>query len=248
MTEVVYLSILSIILFAALLVFVAGLYRIFNQKLDDEKRKGLQLMLEVQENERRLIAQEVHDNLNPLLAIIHMQTESITPSIQNHQNGETLSDIQKQLQQAIGICRNIAHDLTPFLPKQSHLQQMLLDRIERIRGSGKLTINFHYQLNGFEILPQPAASIFRMVSELLNNTIKHSNATAIHLHISTENKKMILQYKDNGQNENVSLIPAGIGMSSINSRIELLNGKWNYSSGKDGMQASIELPLKELIA
>jgi signal transduction histidine kinase len=247
MSDIIYISLLSFILLLALLAFTYGLYKVLNKKLDNEKRKGIQMVLDAQERERQAIGREVHDHLGPMLSIISMQAENIAETADELKTKSALFDIQKQLKETITACRDISHHLTPYLNDYVSLEQMLDERIRRIKTNSTIEIDFSYTCGHQNFQPPKAAAVFRIVSELLNNTIKHSGASKIVLHVQCNPQQLMIQYKDDGKGIASNEQNNGTGIRNMKSRAELLNGLWKQPTVAKGYAVDILLPLKELI-
>ena len=87
------------------------LYQHFIGKIERQQREAMQAVLDAQENERKQIAKEVHDNLGPLLSITGMQLEAAMANVKETE-ALLLNDAYKQLKQSIEICRNISVSYT----------------------------------------------------------------------------------------------------------------------------------------
>ncbi|MBS1773986.1 MAG: hypothetical protein JST82_14100 [Bacteroidetes bacterium] len=242
-----YIMLFAVTVFAVLFLFMYMLYRHFVQKLERQQRESVQAILETQENERRTIALEVHDNLGPLLSITNMRIEALTAATDNeHAKGE-LNHVHKQLKDAIFVCRDISHELTPFLNTEIGLQQMISDHVQKINAAGKLQVVFNCNIADVKIHHQKSASLCRVLMELLNNTIKHAHAQQAVIDMGVKGTQFILGYTDDGVGMKATT-GNGIGMKNIQSRVQLLNGQLQtvQHDGK-GVDIRIKIPLKELI-
>lgn len=241
-----YIILFGVALFLMLFIFMYLTYKHFVQKIEQQKRENIKSVLEVQERERRIIALEVHDNLGPLLSITNMQLEALMIAEGNEQIKEDLQDVYKQLKRAVAICRDISHELTPFLNNKIGLQQMINEYLGKINTTGKIDANFNCDIGSTVIAQKNAASICRIVLELLTNTIKHADAKHASIDIAIKNNHMHLIYNDDGKGMQKKS-SSGIGMKNINSRVQLLNGQLqiaNPSAG--GIDVRIKIPVKEL--
>lgn len=220
-------------------------YKHFVQKIEKQRRENIQSVLEVQERERRTIALEVHDNLGPLLSITSMQIEALMAGADDKHVRGGMQEVHQQLKRAIYICRDISHELTPFLNEKTGLERMVHEHLQKINTTGKIKVSFNYNIGNIPISQQHAASICRVVLELLTNTIKHAEAKNSNIEMSIKNTQFILLYTDDGK----GLQPnssSGIGMKNIQSRVELLNGILQIGQPYQGIKVTIKIPLKEL--
>lgn len=230
-----------------LLVFMYMLYQHFIGKIERQQREAMQAVLDAQENERKQIAKEVHDNLGPLLSITGMQLEAAMANVKETE-ALLLNDAYKQLKQSIEICRNISHELTPFLSSGNTLDAILQDYVQRVSNTRLITVDYRYLLGNLQIGHQASASLCRIVLELIANTIRHAHANHIGISISSHLQTVHLHYYDDGigikENKN-----EGIGLRNIQSRVHLLNGQLNIGQyDPHGVEVKIKIPVKELIA
>lgn len=242
-----YIIVFSVILFVSILFFTFKIYLFFTRKIERQQRENMQSVLETQENERQSIAREVHDNLGPLLSITNMQVESVIAGTAG--DVALLEEIQKQLGYAILICRDISHALTPLLYEQSDLYDMVNEHVEKINRTGKLAIRFEYGLQHVNIHNQKAASICRIVLELMNNTLKHANASVAELQMTEKDKQLLLVYSDDGRGMGETDARHGIGQRNIATRVHLLNGQLQPEQPKNrrGFSIRIKIPISELL-
>lgn len=246
MNSFYYIIVFATALFTGLFLFMYVLYRHFIKKIDKQQRENMQAILETQENERRQIALEVHDNLGPLLSITGMQMETLMANKQGDES-KAMQDVYLQMKQAVEICRDISHNLTPMLNTQSRLDEMLIDYINMVNKTKRIAIQFVYDLNDVEIQQQKSASLCRIVQELVTNTLKHADAKNIHILITRQSSWIILTYTDDGKGM-LQVSGNGIGIKNIQSRVLLLNGHLSYGQGtSNGIEVKIKIPVNELI-
>lgn len=241
------IALLTVLLFIAILIFTIRLYTHFTRKISKQERKNMQSVLETQESERRAIAKEVHDNLCPLLSITNMQVEASMRNISDAGTLELMSEVQSQLKHAIYICRDISHELTPSLHERTSLQDMINDYVIKIQNTRKIEIAFRHALEQVVIHHQKAASICRIVLELMNNTIKHAQAKQIRIEMREKDSFFLLAYSDDGIGMDHENMTHGIGLQNIVSRVQTLNGQLNMSMPVSrGCDIMIRIPIKEL--
>ncbi|MCU0326913.1 MAG: ATP-binding protein [Spirosomaceae bacterium] len=225
-----------------IIVFGVGLvFRFNNEKLDAEKRLAserqqiAQKIISAQEVERQRVAQDLHDDLGSTLSLLKYRLiES------NEVFGNQLFDEIKIADKAVEDLSIISHNLTPTLFVQKGLVKALselthLHKSPQIKfiNSGKIkALDWNTEL-----------SIFRIVKELLNNSIKHSKASKIEIQLIYFDEFLYVSVEDNGKgmSKNADL-SEGIGLKNIYLRINFLNGKVNQETSERGTLISIEIP------
>lgn len=208
----------------------------------------MQAILDAQENERKNIAREVHDNLGPILSISAMQADMLSAKIAGSEEAKLLNNIKAQLQEAVYVCRHVSHQLTPLLHPGITFDEMVNGYIEQISNAGKLKITAQINTRHVKMHEQKATSLCRVLTELLHNTLKHAEATNAVINIFPKDDSLQFDYHDNG----IGLTPGqkvkGIGLNNIQFRISLLNGTISIpeSPNQQGFCMNIKIPLSSL--
>ncbi len=189
------------------------------------KLKGMHSMIEGQESERERISKDLHDSLGGLLSTIKLKLDHIPIDETNIPALAKQKNVQDLLDSAVNEVRSISSNLQPVALKNLGLVAAVSDLVSRYRDEIYPEIEFqHYDV------PNPmhnmvALSIYRIIQELLNNTIKHGEASEIDLQLRGENGMLVLQYEDDGKGFDLeSLKERGMGLENITSRVNYLKG------------------------
>jgi two-component system, NarL family, sensor kinase len=186
-----------------------------NELLNQQEAASYEAMLEGQDQERLRIARELHDRLGSTLATIKL-------GLQN----EEIPQAQQQVilvNTAISEVRTIAHDLSGGNIEQYGLAAALNELKNTLDRSGKITLNLFMET--VNIQASLHVTIYRIVQELVSNTLKHAEATEITLQLSSVDEQLTLIYEDNGKGFDLTHYQPGMGITNIRHRIE----KWNGS-------------------
>jgi PAS domain S-box-containing protein len=206
----------------------------------DQQKEILNAVLATQEDERRRIAESLHNGVGQLLYASKLNLERNTTD--NPDNRQLLHEL---LDEAIRETRTISFELMPRILEDFGLETALNELVSRISKSG-LELQFHASgLKRFSPVVEIAA--YRIIQELINNIIKHSKATVAGLEVVRENDRLHISVKDNGigfEPGEVAKLHKGIGLTGMLNRVKLLDGKMTIESqpGK-GTTISIELQL-----
>ncbi len=196
------------------------------QTLQDELNlKSMHSMIEGQESERERISKDLHDSLGGLLSTIKLQLEHIPIDEENTPAIKKQNQVQTLLDYAVREVRNISSNLQPTSLKNLGLVAALKDLFNRAEGAAYPDIEFqHYDVP--QLKNMVALSLYRIVQELLNNTIKHAQAEEIFIQLRKEENQLVLQYEDDGIGFDLeSLKKSGMGLENITSRVNYLNGE-----------------------
>lgn len=218
------------------------------QKLEDEKKLlAAQSVMVGQEKERERIARELHDGIGVLLSTASIHFTSIERKI-NDETADLLKKANKLLQEAHKEVRQISHNMMPGVLTNFGLKEAIHSLFENVEESGEISIGLDLTC-GEERLPQNMEiMIYRVIQEMLNNTLKHARATKITFKVNRRKDLIKMEFRDNGVGFDEIELPHGknLGLSGIRSRVEYLGGKVEMKSGKDkGTFYLITIPVNE---
>lgn len=203
------------------------------QKKEAEISKAL---MEGNEQERSRIARELHDGLGGKLTGIKINIENAIET--NHDN--SLQKAVSQLEETVSDIRTLSHNLMPVSLVRYGLDAALRDFVQNLQTpSTKID---YYASNLAEITDKnKQLSIYRIVQELVNNAVKHADASAIFLQCTVENGLLLIAIEDNGKGFNPQTNQRNMGLNNIETRVKYLNGKMNIdSSPGNGTSINIE--------
>lgn len=195
--------------------------------------------VEGQDEERKRIAQELHDSIGGNLAGIKLQLSSLSKGDKKY---ETISS---QIDETYQLVRDISHTLIPKKFKQNDFTALINSYAKSISGAGALEIGFHphpeKEINALDENVQ--MELFKIIQELMTNTIKHAKATNIDIHLSLIESELSLLFEDNGKGFVSAENSDGIGFGNIKNRINELSGILNIDSVQNrGTVISIVIP------
>ena len=201
-------------------------------------------LVEGQEQERKRVALELHDNLGVLLSVTKMQFTAIRDK--SPDNEALINKATKFLEQASSDVRKISHNLMPGLLTKLGLFEALEDFFETLDEANDIDAKIGV-VGPKERLPENTEiMIYRMVQEMVNNTIKHANADKIDLTLIIHPDEMDISYSDNGKGFDVKeiLSQKTMGIQSIRSRVKFLDGTIKIDSSQgNGTVYRICIPL-----
>lgn len=206
----------------------------------------LSAVIKAEEKQRQHFSKELHDGLGPLLSSVKMSISALSYSENQDTQKQILENTDRTIAMAIKSLREISNNLSPHILENFGISRAVGSFINRlaIPESG-LKIEFHNNLKDFRFNPQTEIITYRIVCELLNNTVKHSGASLVKLEMQAKNEILKINYCDNGRGfDTQTLESEGMGLSNIKSRISSINGVFDIQSqaGK-GLCIVIELPI-----
>jgi PAS domain S-box-containing protein len=200
------------------------------QKL--KQQQITEVVLGAQERERFEIGQELHDNINQILATSKLYLDMAIE--ENDPRMELLVKSRKNISLAIEEIRKLSKELiTPTL-NDLGLIQSIREMIRNIQTVKKIKIRLHISgLDEAFLAPEQKITIYRIVQEQLNNILKHAQATSVVIELNKEkgqHEQIVLQVKDDGRGFDPRIRRRGVGLSNILSRAELYNGRVEIDS------------------
>lgn len=261
LTTILYLGTLGMaILCAGLIVFFIlhqRRVRKFNQKIHDMEKEQQRILLnasiKMQEEERQRLAADLHDDAGPLLATVRLY---LNENLVNHDKATQIQSIFQARQivdDTIQLIRNISHNLMPPTLKNFGLESAINDLFQKISGSGTINASCRFHEYKERLKEEKELIVFRVVQELINNILKHSNSSFIHLTQNIHTEKFYLRIHHDGRGivqadfDKLNKSNVGLGLKNITSRLRLLNGSIIFE--KDISQTyykiTIELPKDE---
>lgn len=204
----------------------------------------LQNTVKTQEEERRRIASELHDDIASKLNIIHLNVHLLKKGGYLSESDLKLVDqIETSLSVSIERTRSISHELLPQVFKKFGIHHALkeLEHALNISQTIIFSIESEYLIRITDELK--LLHIYRIIQELIQNTLKYANAKNIKLIFTLEEEKMIsFQYSDDGIGFDIQKTSNGLGMGNIMIRAKLLGGIAEFKSTPDiiGMHFNIK--------
>lgn len=200
--------------------------------------------IEGQDEERKRIAQELHDSIGGNLAGIKLQFASMDG------DSEKLKTLTGQIDETYQLVRDISHTLIPKKFKQNAFTNLIRQYYKTIASTGELLVSFHpHPENDINIIDERyQMEIYKIIKELMTNTLKHAQATKVDIHLSIIENDLSLLFEDNGKGFEINGSKEGIGFENIRNRVNELSGILHVDSVvKRGTVVSIEIPIKNKI-
>lgn len=197
--------------------------------------------LEVQEKERKRIAEDLHDDISSKLNIVFLHCELLSKeNLTKSEEMETINMITSLASKVLENARNIAHNLFPPVFSNFGLHAAVEELCGEFNRSKHVLVNYINNVQFNDTEKNRHLHVLRILQELMNNSLRHGEATEIEIYFDKEDDKTRCRYKDNGKGfdtEN-SKNQNGLGMRNIESRVNFLNGTLVIDSKRnEGMQA-----------
>lgn len=212
------------------------------EKLLSDQKEISRAIIDAQENERKYLGEELHDNINQILAGVKIFLEKV---IKDHPSlSEDISYPLQLVELSMLEIRKLCNNLVTAIGSDG-LEEIIRVMVKNVAQSLNITINLDYQVA--EVLNDGLAlNIYRIIQEQINNIIKHAAAGMVTISVKTERGSVFIAVYDDGKGFDVEEKRKGIGLKNIAHRVESFNGEFSIdSSPGKGCQIAIQIPLPE---
>lgn len=214
------------------------------RKMEAEQQLEIfKVSLDALEEERHRISESLHNGVGQLLYGVKISLAGLKPGMSDEEFIQTKIYTDKLLSNAIKETRRVSHELMPLTLDEFGLKTA----IEDVGRQFQEEVYFIFQFKGLNdrLERYLELAVYRTVQELMTNIVKHANATKATVSIIVEAQAIKIEVSDNGQGMKAAdSTKPGIGLSSIKSKIKLLNGEVQISSTDDrGTCVSIVIPM-----
>lgn len=213
----------------------------YHQLQEQNSLANQKSFLNGQEKERSRLAKELHDGLGPLLTTLKISIQS------SDLVAEQKTRLKHLLDEMIQEVRRMTYDLMPQALLDFGVGEAVGNLIELIRKTSRLQVyyaNSMKEKSREELDMETHINLFRIIQELLNNTLKHAQAKNVQLSLTQFEDKVALYYQDDGRGFDPNEIQYGYGLKNIRERVKVFNGYLSINSDKDGTQVEVEIPIR----
>jgi signal transduction histidine kinase len=209
-----------------------------------QQQQIFRVILDTQEEERRRIAESLHNSLGQLLYGVKLSLGHMLKADMSEKDRESLRNTDKLLNQAIAESRRISHELMPTILEDFGLKSAVEDICRQLSDGVKIKCVFKGLTQRFDRYIETA--VYRIIQELLLNVVKHSGASHALVVIEVEKASVLILVQDNGKGFDLkNRTGDGIGLKTIRNKVNLLNGNINIVSiPGEGTVINIDVPVK----
>jgi signal transduction histidine kinase len=222
--KILFITLLvSLIIAVIIIYFFVSIIR-YHRRYMKLQREKIFAEITIRENERKRIANDLHDSLGPLLSAVKLNISSV--DIEAPTDRQILEKTAGYLDDIIGSMRRISHDLLPSTLERRGLLEAVREFIQQVKNKQSVNIQL-FIVKEIQVPKDKEIHIFRMVQEIVHNTIKHAQAKNLQIGFSEENGHLLCLTKDDGKGfdkEKAMSASHGLGLRSLESRCEILNG------------------------
>lgn len=250
------LVIVFIVGLGVILLYLHFQKNLYARKLEQERLNNsyqaelLRSSVQVQEEERKRIAHDLHDEMGAALSIMRMHMMMLEQKSEENAPDMLagLRNVRSLSETALSSMRNISHRLMPPQLEAFGLVRTLEAVTGQISETRNIDIVLEADANSDGLPWEVSLSLYRIIMELVNNTLKHSGATNIVIDLSGTADGLLCNYNDNGKGLGDGMITHGLGLKSIEGRVKVHNGTFEILRGQgSGFRAHIRIPTKAVV-
>ncbi len=207
--------------------------------INSHQQRLIDAEIQAQERERKRIAKDLHDGVGTALSSIKLLVGNALeddPQVRS----QRVQEINDNLTEVIADIKRIVYDLHPPSLERYGLKVGLENLAEKINAHGVISVSCDYY-GQKEVSASVSIMIYRILQELINNTLKHARATEIRIHVNQFEDEINVMYEDNG----IGMVGSrfnGLGLHSIESRIRSLQGRMSWESNHKGTFYNFDIP------
>ena len=218
-----------------------------NRQRQTLNKRILTAVLRTEEKARSRFSKELHDGLGPLLSSAKMSLSALSREERSPEQREIIDNTTYVIDEAIRSLREISNNLSPHVLNDFGLARGVQHFIDRSAAMHNVKIRFTTNLRTERYDTDVEVILYRVVCELINNSLKHAACTTVNLSLSRAGSTLSLDYSDNGRGfDSKAMMDCGMGLSNIDSRIKSLGGTFDIDSAKGkGMRASIRIDTRQ---
>ncbi len=214
---------------------------------NEMERKILSVVIQTEENERERFSKDMHDGLGPLLSTIKLYVNELEgDDLKKEEKAQYIKYVNELLDEAVTSTRTISNNLMPRVIHEYGLVRAIESFCRKVNNTNKIKIQFNAEGINEDLNQNIQLILFRVINELINNTLKHANATLIEIKLIKVDELIQLTFTDNGigfdTKEVMERKVSGIGLRNIFGRISSINGRSDVkSSPGEGVNIFIEI-------
>jgi len=206
----------------------------------EQEVRTLESLMEGEEKERFRIAKELHDGVNGDLSAIKFKLSSLL-----EMNNTVIKEAVDMIDNSCEQVRAISHNLVPPSLKDFNLIEAVEEYCQSMNSIHKPEVHFQQVGDAIILDKKQEANLFRIVQELVTNSIKHAEAKEINVQLSHLENTLQLTVEDDGKGFDREIVKSnGIGMQNVQSRIDYLNATMDFLSNEKGTSYTIAIDTK----
>lgn len=215
----------------------------------EAERRVLNAILETEERERKRFAEDLHDELGPFLSGIKLYLNELAPDhLSSQERIKLIGFLKEMTDEAVNKTKSISNQLMPNVLQDFGLFRAINSFAAKIQATGTLSFDLLFPDEALPLSNNQQMVLYRVLIELINNTIKHAMADMIRIEGKIEGSKLVIIYEDDGKGFDLKTMldkKAGHGVNNVVNRIRSIDASYDFKRKKQGIQFIFEINLHD---
>jgi two-component system, NarL family, sensor histidine kinase UhpB len=210
---------------------LAASFRRMLGRIEDERRRSGRLVLRTQEEERRRLARDLHDEVNQALTAILLRLEALSQAAPPELSGE-LVELKRLVNQAMNELLQLARQLRPTALDDHGLLPAMVSQVRRFAAQTGIKADLSTRGENTPLEPDEEIAVYRIAQEALANIARHAEATVVEVGLRTDENGVELTVRDDGRGFEPTRAAggAGLGLGGMAERARLVGGELTIES------------------
>ncbi len=221
---------------------LAASFQAMLRRIDEERKRSGRLVVRAQEEERRRLARDLHDEVNQSLTGILLRLEALSQSAPPALT-EEIADVKKLVNQAMGELVTLARQLRPSALDDHGLVSAIVSHTRRFETQTGIPADVHVEGKPGPLESDQEIAVYRFVQEALSNVAQHASATRLEVELSANGHGLEVTIRDDGRGFDTRHDPHGFGLSGMAERARLVGAKLDvHSEPGSGTALTLQMP------
>jgi two-component system sensor histidine kinase UhpB len=213
------------------------------ERIESERRRSGRLVLRAQEEERKRVARDLHDEVNQALTAILLRLQALMQDAPSPEVERELSQLKRLVNQAMEELLQLARQLRPTALDDHGLLSALEGQVRRFGEQQGIEARLHTRGEASALGDDQQLVVYRVAQEALANVARHAKATRVEVDLATRDGGIDLCVRDDGRGFDATLPPSGLGLEGMAERARLVGGELSvYSSAGRGTTVTLHVP------
>ncbi len=240
------------LVFTALTIFIAVMAVLINRRVVRHQKELsaaelnlLKATIEVQEEERKTIGANLHDDIGPLLSTVKMQINRFDRQ-GTSANSDQIKEVKSGLNSAIQRLRDISKQLVPSVLEEFGLKEALESELQTFCEAANIEHHIELLADYSFLSKEDRLAIYRIVKEAVNNAIKHSGTDKLRISDSQDSRHLFVYVKDYGKGFKDKMVKTGLGLRNMRARARAMDAEIDMTSPPEGgALVQLKIPIKQ---
>ena len=221
---------------------LAASFRRLLRRIDEERNRSGRLVLRAQEEERRRLARDLHDEVNQSLTAILLRLEALHLSAPPGTE-EALAELKRLVNQAMDELLRLARQLRPAALDDHGLTSAIVSQVRRFSSQTGIRAEVKAHGERMELEPDQEIAVYRFAQEALSNVVQHADASNVEVDLTSNGNGLELSVRDDGRGFDLHAPRSGVGLIGLAERARMVGAQFEIESSPGrGTALTLQVP------